>query len=166
MSKKFAELHTWFAELLNLQILHLAEFIPPCGTRLSVAHAFKEHHSRTHKASLLLAPPSTKFWQCCPRLGSLQRLEIRQSLIYYAGSLGRWDKWIVDQASDVPSIIFFPNFLQNSLQKLFQFIFLFLVPKSLQKLWKKIMLGTSDAWLISRLSHRPIEPAYWRLTDF
>ena len=35
---------------------------------------------------------------------------------------------LVDQASDVPSIIFFHNFLQNSLQKWFQFI-LFLFTK-------------------------------------
>ena len=34
------------------------------------------------------------------------RLQIRQSTIYYVGLLGRWDKWIVDQESDVPSIIF------------------------------------------------------------
>ena len=33
-------------------------------------------------------------------------LKIRQSTIYYAGLLGRWDKQIVDQESDVPSIIF------------------------------------------------------------
>ena len=52
---------------------------------------------------------------------------IRQSTIYYAGSLGRWD-----QASDVPSIIFFYGFLQNSLQKSFQFIFVFFFIK-LQK---------------------------------
>ena len=32
--------------------------------------------------------------------------EICQSTIYYAGLLGRWDKQIVDQESDVPSIIF------------------------------------------------------------
>ena len=25
----------------------------------------------------------------------------------------------------------------------------------------KIMLGTSDAWLMSRSSHRPIDPAYY-----
>ena len=36
-------------------------------------------------------------------------------------TLVRWDKWLVDQAFDVPSIIFFHNFLQNSLQKSFQF---------------------------------------------
>ena len=36
--------------------------------------------------------------------------EIRQSTIYYDGLLGRWDKRIVDQESDVPSIIFFYTF--------------------------------------------------------
>ena len=51
--------------------------------------------------------------------------KIRQSTIYYAGLLGRWYKQTVDQASDVPSIISFHDFLQNSLQKSFQFIFLF-----------------------------------------
>ena len=50
--------------------------------------------------------------------------EIRQSKINSPRSLGRWDKWIVNQASDVPSIIFFHDFLQNFLQKSFQFIFL------------------------------------------
>ena len=39
--------------------------------------------------------------------------------------MGRWDERLIDQASDVPSIIFFHNFLKNYLQKLFQFIFLF-----------------------------------------
>ena len=40
--------------------------------------------------------------------------------------LGRWDNRLIDQASDVPSIIFVHNFLENSLQKFFQFIFIFL----------------------------------------
>ena len=44
-------------------------------------------------------------------------VKIRQSTLIC------WDKWLVDQASDF--IIFFHNFLQNSLKKLFQFIFLF-----------------------------------------
>ena len=35
---------------------------------------------------------------------------IRQSIIYYAGSVGQWDKLTVDQASDGPSI-FFHSFL-------------------------------------------------------
>ena len=52
--------------------------------------------------------------------------KVRQSTIYYAGLLGQWDKQIVDQESDVPSIIFFfHDFLQNSLQKSFQFFLLF-----------------------------------------
>ena len=37
--------------------------------------------------------------------------------------MGRWDERFIDQARDVASIIFFHNFLQNSLQKLVQFIF-------------------------------------------
>ena len=98
------------------------------------------------------------------------RLEIRQSTIYYAGLLGRWYKRIVDQASDVPSIIFFHDFLQNSLQKSFQFIFLFFhkitkvkiksfeCSKSTKSI-KKIILRTSDSWLTIRLSHRPSNPA-------
>ena len=36
--------------------------------------------------------------------------------------MGLWDKQIIDQASDVPSIIlFFQNFLQNSLQNPLEF---------------------------------------------
>ena len=35
-----------------------------------------------------------------------------------------WDEWLIDQVSDVQIIIFFHNFLQNSLQKLLQFILL------------------------------------------
>ena len=49
--------------------------------------------------------------------------QIRQSTICYAGLLGRWDKRIVDQESDVPSINFFlyliyklKGFLQRILQ--------------------------------------------------
>ena len=49
-------------------------------------------------------------------------VKIRQSSIYHAGSLRRWDERLIDQASDVPSI-FFHNFLQKSLLKSFQFIF-------------------------------------------
>ena len=83
--------------------------------------------------------------------------------------MGRWDKLLVDQASDVPSIIFFPKILQNSLQKLFQFIFKFFFHKitkmkiksfeclkSIRNYEKKTeILGTSDK------SHRPSEPAYY-----
>ena len=38
-----------------------------------------------------------------------------------------------------------------------------------KKFWKKMILGTSDAWLMSRLFHRPSEPAYyivdWRISS-
>ena len=33
--------------------------------------------------------------------------KIQQSSIGYTGLLGRWDKWLIDQASDAPSMIFF-----------------------------------------------------------
>ena len=49
--------------------------------------------------------------------------DIKSDNLQY-NTLGRWDNRLIDQASDVPSIIFFHNFLQISLQKSFQFIFL------------------------------------------
>ena len=50
--------------------------------------------------------------------------EIRQPTMYYAGLLGRWDKQIVDQESDVPSIIFFILFIDLGHSKLFIFVIL------------------------------------------
>ena len=49
-----------------------------------------------------------------------------QSTIYYAGLFGRWDKRIVDQESDVPSIILFYTFYRLRALKLFISIFLIL----------------------------------------
>ena len=76
-------------------------------------------------------------------------LEIRQSTIYYGGLLGRWDKQIVDQESDVPSIIlsidwghsklYFCNFIRNKKINLKDFC-----KEFCKKLWEKIILGTSD----------------------
>ena len=54
------------------------------------------------------------------------KIKIRQSTIYYAGLLGQWDKRIVDQESDVPSIIFFILFIDLGHSKLFIFIFVIL----------------------------------------
>ena len=34
-------------------------------------------------------------------------------------------------------------------------------PKSIRNYEKKVMLGTSDAWLMGRLYHRPSKPAYY-----
>ena len=42
-------------------------------------------------------------------------LEKKSDNLQY-NTLGRWDDRLIDQASDVPSIIIFHNFLQNSLQ--------------------------------------------------
>ena len=41
-------------------------------------------------------------------------------------TLVRWDKYLVDQVSDVPGISFFHNFLQTALQNVFQFIIYYL----------------------------------------
>ena len=38
--------------------------------------------------------------------------------------------------------------------------------KNFAKFYKKKILGTSDAWSTSHLSHWPSAPAYCRLPDF
>ena len=66
------------------------------------------------------------------------------STTYYTGLLGRRNKRIIDQASDVPSIIFIHDFLQNSLQKILSIYFLitkikmksFECPKSIKSVRK------------------------------
>jgi hypothetical protein len=70
----------------------------------------------------------------------------RRSTIYYAGLLGRWDKKIVYQESNVPSIIFFILFLDLGHSKLFISIFVILKKKLenklkgfLQRILQKIM---------------------------
>ena len=77
--------------------------------------------------------------------------------------LGRLSHW--------PSVLclkyyFFHNFLQNFLQKSFQFIFFvfsFECPKFyFQSI--KIILGPSDDWSMKRLTQRP-SVLYWRLLD-
>ena len=57
---------------------------------------------------------------------SVQFVKIRQSTIYYAGLCGRWDKRIVDQESDVRSIIFLILLIDLGHLKLFIFIFVIL----------------------------------------
>ena len=83
--------------------------------------------------------------------------------------LGRWDKWLLDQASNVPSIFFFIFLIDLGHWKLFIFIFVIfqkknerVFAKNFARVYeKKIILGTSDAWSTSRLSHRPSELAYY-----
>ena len=50
-------------------------------------------------------------------------LEIRQSTIYYDGLLGRWDNGIVNQESDVPSIISLYTFYRLRALKTIYFYF-------------------------------------------
>ena len=81
-----------------------------------------------------------------------------------------WDKWIVDQASDVPSIILFCTFYRLRALKTLYFYFCNSIKKInwkefckelCKKSWKNIILGTSDTWSIIRLSHRQSDPAYY-----
>ena len=55
-----------------------------------------------------------------------KKVENQQSSIWYTGLLAWLDDCLINQGSDGPSIIFFHNFLQNPLQKSFQFIVIFL----------------------------------------
>ena len=100
--------------------------------------------------------------------------------------LGQWDKWIVDQPSDVRSIIFFHDFLQNSFQKSFQFIFFFYIykitkiktksfdcPKSINLGQSKLLIIKNNTWNIRLLVEDLFVPSskqpsviYCRLTDF
>ena len=90
--------------------------------------------------------------------------------------LVRWDIWLVDQVYDVPSKNFFMiscKILCKNPFNLFSYFFYkikiksFECPKSIKSI-KKIILGTTDAWLTTRLSHRPNNPAYyivnWRIS--
>ena len=92
-------------------------------------------------------------------------LEIQQSSIYYAGLLGRWDKWLIDQASDVPSIIFFIISYRLRALKTLYFNFGEVFCK---KLWK-----INNTWSIRRLVDESFVPAshrasilHCRLSDF
>ena len=49
--------------------------------------------------------------------------KLRQSTICYAGLLGRWDKWIVDQESDVQSIFFLNTYMRLRALKALYFCF-------------------------------------------
>ena len=96
-------------------------------------------------------------------------LEFIQFSIQYAGSLGCWDKRLVEC---LMFQVFFSKFLATFFAKILSIYFLnfynftiikiknFECTKSIKKLWKKI-LGTSDTWSTIRLSHRPSKPVYY-----
>ena len=86
-----------------------------------------------------------------------------------AGSMGQTTHWLNVWCSKYYWFSYF--FIQNSL-----LLFLLMYKKInwkdfckefWKKVWKIIILGTSDTWSTSRLSHWPNEPAYYsRLTNF
>ena len=114
--------------------------------------------------------PSTMCNLCC---------RIWQSSIFYPGSLGWWDEQLIDQASDVPSIIFFIisyrlrstqnslfYFLQNykKVRKKIEIIF----AKNFARLYEK----KKNTWKIRHLVDKSFVPAtqrigvlYCRLSD-
>ena len=63
-------------------------------------------------------------------------LKIRQSTIYNAGLLGRWDKRSFDQESDVPIIIFFYTFYRLGALKTLYFYFCNFIKKNKKINWK------------------------------
>ena len=81
--------------------------------------------------------------------------------------MGRQNNGLIDQASDVPNLILFSQFLAKSFSKIVSIYFFmikiksFECPKSIRNNEKKIMLGTSDAWSTSHLSQHPSEPVYY-----
>ena len=105
--------------------------------------------------------------------------KIGQFTIWYAGSLGLWDKGIVNQVSDVPSIIFFMISFKILCKNPFNLFFYEIIKNKrkgwndfckefFKKLWKK-----NNTWNIRRLVDESFVPAnqqtsvlYWRLSDF
>ena len=87
-------------------------------------------------------------------------------------SLGRWDEQLIDHASDV--LIFFIISYRLRALKTLCFYFCKFIKKIkkyihwnqvckefCKKSWKRIILGTSDAWSTSHLSQWTSEPAYY-----
>ena len=78
--------------------------------------------------------------------------------------LGRWDKRLIDHRLMLQVLMFFQNFFQNSLQKLFQFIVLSFYDFTQIKISSFECLKSirnyekNDAWNIRRLVNEPIVP--------
>ena len=108
---------------------------------------------------------NVKFWAISPAPTQIQ--EIRQSTIWYVGLLVRLDKWLINQASDVPSITFL-WFLRAL--KILHLYFCKFIKKINWNIFSKnfarnhekiIILGASDAWPTSHLSQQTSEPLYY-----
>ena len=93
-------------------------------------------------------------------------LQICQFLIWYADLLACQDKRLIDQASDVPSIILFSLFLiELRHSKLFisniKWIETIFENDLSIEIVKQIIRGTSDAWSMSPFSWHPSKAAYY-----
>ena len=98
--------------------------------------------------------------------------QIQQSTIQYADLLVCWDKWLIHQVSDVPSVILFSWFLVKFFEKIYIFIFF---PKIYKNKNKESIRNykKNNAWNITRLVGESFVPAnqqisisYCRLSDF
>ena len=90
-------------------------------------------------------------------------VEIRQFIIlisWFAGSFV--------QVSNVPSITFFHNYLQNSLQKLLKIIVYFLIMKikSLRALRSSTCRLTGFFWLFSHMTYLKLTRVYYKSAFF
>ena len=98
---------------------------------------------------------------CSPKVPNDSKNDLKSVILQYntLGCLDDGDKRIIDQVRDVPNIIFFMTsckILWKNPFNLFSYFFhkitkikikSFECPKSIRNYKKKIMLGTSDAWL-------------------
>ena len=66
------------------------------------------------------------------------RLQIRQFITWYAGFLGGWNKWLVDQASDFPSIFFIISYRLRAHKTLY-FHFCNFIKKIIERVFAKIL---------------------------
>ena len=103
------------------------------------------------------------------RFNQLPMYEIKSVNLKY-NKLVCWADGTNDSSSKrlmFQALFFFHKILQNSLQKPFQSIFYKITKmkiksfECLYEILKKKILGTSNAWSTSRLSHRPSKPAYY-----
>ena len=113
---------------------------PPCR-KLSYSHPrLKVLVPLNMKSKTDCSKKSLK-WQ----LGNLQALwakpdlsKFRQSTIYYAGLLWWWDKRIIGQESDVPSIVFFNTIYRLRALKTLYLYFCNFILKKMKKMIERI----------------------------
>ena len=90
------------------------------------------------------------------------KLEIHQSTIYYAELLGQWDKRIVDQESDIPSIIIFYTFYRlRALKSLYFYLCNFI--KKIRKSIEMKLLNSCNLRFASNTSLYVANQTLWNI---